>query len=188
MNNDILDEKPDISGLGFNESQFNNNFEDSQYKDVIEESVFAKPSLIGNFLQIDNEGETELVKRFRKSNFQENFVVRKSDKNKETQKKLNNEMFDQPQNFPDLDTSGIEIDDDKHIIDNEFGAGSFIGGIKEHNSFEAEDNNNMFDPKPSPFVPNENNIPITPQVGFGSVSWRVVIIRVKRNFYSQVKQ
>jgi hypothetical protein len=187
MNNDILDEKPDISGLGFNESQFNNNFEDSQYKDVIEESVFAKPSLIGNFLQIDNEGETELAKRFRKSNFQENFVVRKSDKNKEPQKKLNNEMFDQPQNFPDLDTSGIEIDDDKHIIDNEFGAGSFIGGIKEHNSFEAEDNNNMFDPKPSPFVPNENNIPITPQVGFGSVSWRVVIIRVKRNFYSQVK-
>ena len=162
--------KPEVSALNLNESEFG-MAEDSQMNDVIEFSNFAKPSMVGRFLDYNNPDENKLAERFRKKNVQDQ--QRDSQKHRGSQIEVveqnlesssRNELFEEPQNFPDLDTSGIDIEATHHI-DKDFGDGdgSFIG-FRDHNSFEAADNNDIFDPKPSPFCPNENQIPITPQV------------------------
>lgn len=163
-----MEQKQEISALGFNESQFNCIGEDSQYNDVIEISAFAKPSMIGRFLDKDGTPENELVKRARLISDIDIPFNRKSsivEKNKDENQEPAN--FEEPQYFLDLDTSGI-AGDALHHIDREFGDGdgSFIG-FREHNSHEAEDANEFFDPKPSPGLPNEDNIPITPQIKLG---------------------
>ena len=148
--------KPEISALGFNESQFNGLGDDSQFNDVIEVSAFTKPSMVGRFLDREPHQENELVKRARlMSERQENLEPGKKDQG----------LFEQPQNFPDLDTSGIEVEVTHHI-DKEFGDGdgSFIG-FKEHNSYDGEEVNDIFGEKKSPNCPDEDNIPITPQMG-----------------------
>ena len=169
---DPINHKPEISALNLNESQFN-FAEDSQMNDIIEVSHFAKPSEIGRFLEGNDDGnEHELAKRFRKYKPEESDNQRKSDKNTNKLEELANDIkntkqniFKEPENFPDLDTSDIAFEAPHHF-DKEFGDkdNSFTGS-QEHNSFEAEINNDIFNSKGEPFMAKDFKPLSTPQVG-----------------------
>lgn len=186
-----LNQKPELSALNFNESQFNFG-EDSKMNDIIEISHFAKPSEIGRFLEGNYEGnDHELAKRFRKFRPEEPENQRKSDKSSEKLTELtkeikntNQDIFKEPENFPDLDTSDIAFEAPHHI-DKEFGDrdDSFVG-FPEHNSFEAE-NNNAFESKGRPLSPNAFKPLSTPQVakskGKFTFSEEVEEFNIKKN-------
>jgi hypothetical protein len=159
----------DVSALGFNESQFNCIGEDSTYNDVIEISAFAKPSMLGRFLDKDTTPENELVRRSRLISDIDQYPMNSGNllknkiknKNEDGDGDEDHDGFEtSPQYLSDLDTSGIAFDAPNHVdpsgmggdtlhnIDKEFGDGSFMG-FKEHNSHEAEDVNDFFDYKRS---------------------------------------
>jgi len=169
LNTHGLDEKNEISALAFNDSQFNQN-DDSQMKDLVEESVFTKPSMIGRFLDNDSSNDNEIAKRFRRTGYEEKKLIQENKNRIIDQKNQENDgnkmMLKEPQFFPGLDTSGIDQDITHHHYDKEFGAndGSFVG-MNEQNNFGAEEEGNMFSKKPSKYCQDGSNFPIIPSIG-----------------------
>lgn len=166
MGGDVINQKPELSALNLNESEFNMP-EDSRFNDIIEVSNFAKPSEIGRFLDgTDDANEQELVRRFRKAAPENKPLFDKHRKQSDflapTAGKKDDDIFQEPQNFPDLDTSGIAVEAPHHF-DKDFADGdnSFVG-FQDRNSFEAEDN--ALEAGQSPFDQIQVKVPITPQV------------------------
>ena len=161
--------KPESSVLNFNESEFN-LADDSQAKDIIETSNFTKPSDIERFTDKNEDNKQELTKRFRKIDSKK-LKLQKENKSHDNfdiftteAKQIQNDIFQEPTNFPDLDTSDIAVDAPHHW-DKDFGDknDSFIG-YQERNSFEAENNNDLFDFKEASCSPIEFKYLSTPQV------------------------
>ena len=118
--------------MEFNQSQFQGIGEDSQYNDVLEISAIQKPSIIDTYLDKQSPQENGYLKRDRFSSGKDfsdkNNSERKDSQNSvTTPQKKRNDNLEQPQNFPDLETSAIAADNN-HMYEKEFEDGSFVGG------------------------------------------------------------
>lgn len=58
---DSLNPQQEISGLGFNESQFQGIGDDSQYNDIFEISAFGKQTIIDKFADYDTPKEESIL-------------------------------------------------------------------------------------------------------------------------------
>jgi len=126
---DSVNPNQEISCLGINESQFQGIGEDSQFNGVLDISEFQKESILEKYEMYEEHRESELLQRNRISSeisTQSKAIDRrKSGLSKREPLKSPQNLFDQSQNFPDFETSAIGTDG-LHMIDNEFGDGSFI--------------------------------------------------------------
>lgn len=110
--------KPEPSFLNVNESEFN-LAENSFDKDIIETSNCSRPADFERLVDKNIDNRQELKKRFRKLDSKNN--IKKDQRNCEDfdiftteVKQPNNEVFQEPTNFPDLDTSDIAVDAPHH--------------------------------------------------------------------------
>ena len=161
--------RPEASTLNMNESEFN-FIDDSQINDIIEVSNFAKHSEMWKLTDKYDHQDHNITKQYRKIN---NDTEKNKKENRNTynfeifnseMKHLKDNIFHEPSNFPDLDTSDIAIDAPHHL-DKEFGDknDSFID-IQEHNSFESSQTKDIFDLGVASWSPIEFKLIWTPQV------------------------
>lgn len=121
---ETLNPQQELSGFGFNDSQFQGIGDNSQYNDVLEISAFERQTIMDKFGDYDIPKDSILQKRNRLSSEivdpERNGKDGRSQPDQNEKEKSLDCMFEQPQNFPDLDTSRI-VTNDPHIIETEFG-------------------------------------------------------------------
>lgn len=160
--------RQDISALDFNESQFNGP-DDSRINDVFEMSRISKPSIIGRMFSGEKNMDNSHLNVYKHKTDIQELKAKIFGKDPNTAKDPKPTIFDNLQNFPELDTSGIDVDATHHIdkdFDDEDNEESFMATktLKQ----DSLPIGNIFGARPSPIEPG--NLPITPQMGMGGVS------------------